>query len=407
MGLIRFKLLSWLKIELFDDEILILVNVFVRKSLNYAFFVIKDWLPVFSTAIRLMLLYMAKESWYINESELDDYQIRIVRRNLNSSFIVKGCAGSGKTVLALWRAKELAEQGNKDYLVIVFTKALKQFIEDGINTIGIDGAKVLYHWEWEHRMKPRAEYIIVDEVQDFDIDELKELRKAAKKNFILFGDSAQQLYKYLDRKGQLLTMEEIQVLTGIPMENLVINHRLPKKIAKVAEQVTLSTDPLVDRCKKEGVSKPRLIECSNFEDELSYIREVVTAQKYTDVGVLFPNNQDVKKAKDYFDKTGWGVEAKYRIDGNDTISLNFKTDNPKLMTYHSAKGLQFEVTFVPKCSVVGETERNPLYVALTRSYRDLFISYSNKLSPFIEGVDRALFEFHDEKKKSTLGDLPF
>jgi len=38
--------------------------------------------------------------------------VRIVRRNLNSSFIVKGCAGSGKTVLALWRAKELAEQGN-------------------------------------------------------------------------------------------------------------------------------------------------------------------------------------------------------------------------------------------------------------------------------------------------------
>ena len=26
---------------------------------------------------------MAKESWYIKQSELDDYQVRIVRRNLS------------------------------------------------------------------------------------------------------------------------------------------------------------------------------------------------------------------------------------------------------------------------------------------------------------------------------------
>ena len=40
---------------------------------------------------------MAKEAWYINESELDDYQIPIIQKKLESSFIVKGCAGSGKT----------------------------------------------------------------------------------------------------------------------------------------------------------------------------------------------------------------------------------------------------------------------------------------------------------------------
>ena len=80
---------------------------------------------------------MAKESWYINESELDDYQVRIVRRNLNSSFIVKGCAGSGKTVLALWRAKELAEQGNNDYLIIVFTKALNNSLKTVFTPLGL------------------------------------------------------------------------------------------------------------------------------------------------------------------------------------------------------------------------------------------------------------------------------
>ena len=351
---------------------------------------------------------MAKESWYINESELDDYQVRIVRRNLNSSFIVKGCAGSGKTVLALWRAKELSEQGNEDYLIIVFTRALKQFIEDGIHTIGVDESKVLYHWEWVNRRgKPSADYIIIDEVQDFDTDELRDLQNAAKKHFILFGDSAQQLYKNIPNKGKLLTMEEIQIQTGIPMEPLVINHRLPKKIARIAQKVTLSNDPLEDRCNKEGVNKPRLVLCSTFEEQLDYIKDVVKAQNYTDVGILFPTNSDVTKAKDYFDKKGFGVEKKSGYGAN-SMDLDFTTENPKMMTYHSAKGLQFEAVFIPMCIVSDEKDRNPLYVALTRSYRDLFILYSNHLSDFIEKIDRGLFEFHDEKNKSSeLDDLLF
>lgn len=354
---------------------------------------------------------MAKESWYINESELDDYQVKIIRRKLSSSFIVKGCAGSGKTVLALWRAKELAEQGNNDYLIIVFTKALKQFIEDGIHTIGVDESKVLYHWEWVHRRdKSPAEYIIVDEVQDFDTNELADLQNAAKKHFILFGDSAQQLYSNIPNKGELLSMEGIQMQTGIPMTNLVINHRLPKKIARVAERVTNSMDSkdsLVESCYKEGINKPRLIECSSFEDQLEYINDVIKAQNYTDVGILLPTNKDVENVYKYFNQKKVGFEKKSGYGAN-SMDLDFTTENPKIMTYHSAKGLQFEAVFLPMCVSDDEKDRNPLYVALTRSYRDLFILYSNHLSTFIANIDRSLFEYHNEKSKSTSNDdLPF
>lgn len=347
---------------------------------------------------------MAKESWYINESELDDYQVRIVRRNLKSSFIVKGCAGSGKTVLALWRAKELSEAGNNNYLIIVFTKALKQFIEDGIHTIGVDVSKVMYHWEWIQSGKPSADYIIVDEVQDFDENELSELKAASHKHLILFGDSAQQLYANIPNKGKLMTMEEIQVTTKIPMENLVINHRLTKKIARVAECVSLSLDPLEERCSKEGVNKPRLVRCGSLSEELTYIMEVIKAQNYTDVGILFPTNKAVEIAHAELIIGGYDVERKAGY-GSNTMDLNFNTDNPKLMTYHSAKGLQFEAVFIPSCSVMDEKDRNPLYVALTRSYRDLFILYTNYLSPFIDNIDNSLFEILDEDNESP--DLPF
>ena len=192
---------------------------------------------------------MAKEAWYINESELDDYQTPIIQKKMNSSFVVKGCAGSGKTVLALWKAREIKEAELGSYYVVVYTKALRQFINDGVEEIGLEQSKVMHHYRWKNAGIREADYIIVDEVQDFSKDELTLLQKSAKKAFILFGDSAQQIYKGL--KNNLMTMEQIAYHTSLPMEQLVLNHRLPKKIARVAEYVNSTGDSLVSRCTKE------------------------------------------------------------------------------------------------------------------------------------------------------------
>ena len=86
---------------------------------------------------------MAKEAWYINESELDDYQVPIIQKKMSNSFVVKGCAGSGKTVLALWKAREINDSNLGTYYVIVYTKALRQFINDGINEIGLSQSRVI------------------------------------------------------------------------------------------------------------------------------------------------------------------------------------------------------------------------------------------------------------------------
>lgn len=348
---------------------------------------------------------MAKESWYINESELDDFQVRIVQKKLRSSFVTKGCAGSGKTVLALWRAKELSESGEDNYLIIVFTKALKQFIEDGIRVIGIDSSRVMYYWEWNNKKQPNANHIIVDEVQDFDTDELKSLQNAAREHLILFGDSAQQLYADMKSKGTLLSMEGIATFTGLEMESLVINHRLTKKIARVAEYISSNNDNLELRCSKEGIHKPMLVKTLTFSEQLDYIIDVVKAQNLTDVGILFTTNKKVQEARDYFSKKKWFIEAKIGYGAN-CMDLNFHTENPKLMTFHSAKGLQFEAVFIPDCSDNIDFNRNALYVAITRSYSFLFLLYSNNLSRYLSKVADDLFK-HENLLEEFIDDLPF
>ena len=111
------------------------------------------------------------------------------------------------------------------------------------------------------------DYIIVDEAQDFSRSDIEIFRSHARKALLLYGDSAQQLYKFNPEK-EPLSMEEIQILTRYPMEQLVFNHRLPKKIARVAQYINAEGDELEERCTEEGTEKPKVLCYPSREAEL-------------------------------------------------------------------------------------------------------------------------------------------
>lgn len=72
-----------------------------------------------------------KKDWMIIESELDDDQIKFLMSTMEKSCIVEGCAGSGKSVLALIKAQHIQKRFGNDYKVIVFTKALCRYMSSG------------------------------------------------------------------------------------------------------------------------------------------------------------------------------------------------------------------------------------------------------------------------------------
>lgn len=124
-----------------------------------------------------------KKDWMIKESELDDAQIRVLTATLDKSCIVQGCAGSGKSVLALIKAQRIQKERGNNYKVIVFTKALCSYMNSGREALGLKN-DFSYYWEWENKEKcASADYIIVDEIQDFSENEIKRFIVSAKKNF--------------------------------------------------------------------------------------------------------------------------------------------------------------------------------------------------------------------------------
>ena len=338
---------------------------------------------------------MPKRSFYVKDSELDDYQVKVINKRTDNSFIVKGCAGSGKSILALWKAKDIQNKGLGTYQFIVFTKALMQYMSDGVRQVGINADNVDYYWNWENRKgSPAADYIIVDEAQDFSKEDILQFKNKAKKALLLYGDSAQQLYKFIQNKTTV-SMEEIITFTGFQDEKLVFNHRLPKKIARLAEYISSVNDDLEGRCRNEGVEKPKILKYNSLNAQLDAIAEIIKNRNFEDVGILFRHNEDVKRAYDYLSAKGLNIEAKYEDKvnfRNGKMTLNFNSDNPKLLTYHSAKGLQFEAVFLPECSVSGNDDRNPLYVALTRTYQSLYVMHSGNLSNFFDCVPKNLYD---------------
>ena len=58
---------------------------------------------------------MPKRSFFVRDSELDDYQRKIINKRTDNSFIVKGCAGSGKSILALWNISVPLKLGRYKY----------------------------------------------------------------------------------------------------------------------------------------------------------------------------------------------------------------------------------------------------------------------------------------------------
>lgn len=331
---------------------------------------------------------MAKRSFYVKDSELDDYQVKVINKKTDNSYIVKGCAGSGKSILALWKAKQIQDEHRGSYMYIVFTKALMQYMADGIKEVGISQRNVDYHWHWVNRAGcPSADYIIVDEAQDFSKEDIELFKSKARKALLLYGDSAQQLYTFIQDK-KTVSMEDIQYFTKFPVEQLVFNHRLPKKIARVAQYINSENDELEERCTIEGTEKPKILEYPTIEKQYDSIIELIQNKHMEDVGILFRQNDEVEEAYKYFQEHGLNVEAKF----GQHMDLDFTSDNPKLMTYHSSKGLQFENVFLPDCTVEDDDNRNPLYVAVTRTYQSLYILHSGNLSSLFDDVPRDLYD---------------
>ncbi len=339
---------------------------------------------------------MAKD-FMVKESELDDIQRRVLDQTLDKSCVVTGCAGSGKSVIALQKAKRIQNERGNNYKIIVFTKALCDYMNGGRMQLGLNQS-FCYHWHWKHRLgMPKADYIIVDEIQDFTRDEIQDFVDATNKNFFFFGDTGQSIYTGLKNT---LPVENIRNMCPSSKEfPLYYNYRLPKPIAMITQDyIGVDVDPYGDGSvyKSHENKRPYFVRYSSLKEQITAIARIINRNSLTDVGILVPSNEMIPEISSMLNEEGINHEIRYNNKEDYTQSidtLDFTTTNPKLMTYHSAKGLQFETVFIP--GVTGaqdEGSRKALYVAMTRTYRDLYVMYSGTCPKPLSDVPTSFYQ---------------
>lgn len=325
----------------------------------------------------LALLTEPISDWDVEEEAMDEEQLDIINDTVDSSILVAGCAGSGKSVIAMHKAEQLSTLG-EEVILIAYTISLSNFMNVGKR---VGPYRFYYYNQWKSQGMPKADYIIVDEIQDFTREEICEFMVAANKHIMFFGDTAQSIYKQYGK--QTLSIEEISELTKLDILMLYNNYRLPRSVAKITQDyVGVNVDLYKDKVyQNKEKTIPYICFKKSIAEQVDSICNIFKENKGLSIGVLLPSNENVVTICNDLKLRNVSFEEKYSVTtatGKQFVDkLDFTTITPKLMTYHSAKGLQFDIVILPMYNGAADTEsRKALYVAMTRTMHKLYIFYS-------------------------------
>lgn len=327
---------------------------------------------------------------------------------------VSGFPGSGKSVCLLYAVKTIRDkQPNASILFVEFTHSLIKMIEAALSELGLANIQVVTYADFERNYRGSYDYIICDEVQDMSAS-LLELMKRRAKRIIVGGDPNQSIYETLPNGGPTVGPEEMKRILTPKTSELTILHRLNKFIIRGINSFMPQMRMLAEKSSMLKKHKPAYVwHCIDQSEEVKRIMEdAKTALNYGEsVAILLPAHWKIENfvniylqsiGKPTFDfsqdrqygKPNYGLlnqhlekhGVKMQSITNGFGSLVTDTDKIILSTYHSSKGLDFDKVFMPFCNQGRGNEDDPrlFMVAMSRSRKDLTLSYTTNMNRFIQ-----------------------
>ena len=356
--------------------------------------------------------------WIIPENKLDAQQIEfldnvdITRKNV----WIKGFAGSGKSVLLAYTAKRiLSRNSSSSVVLVVFTQSLVEMFKAAFQELGLRIEIDTYYGFMNGSRK--YDYVLVDEVQDLTPRIISEMNRRAS-HIVVAGDSNQSIYEF-DPKWREATVSPSEIgrlINGDPFE-LSIIYRLTRSIIYAVQRflprMNIFSSKIV--MGKDDI-KIKLFEATSEAQEVSYIME--NATKAVNLGystaVLIPTQKKilafVNQALLEAGKTPWtertnqygkidfgamnnylkANDVKIQYLGNGYGKFSENDHRIVIMTFHSAKGLDFENVFIPYANssmFISSNEslaKTLFMVAMTRSKKNLYITYYGYPSDYLD-----------------------
>lgn len=378
-------------------------------------------------------------AWIIPYNKLDEQQkdfidnVDIKQKNV----WIKGFPGSGKSVLLAHTIRKIKNDSPTAKVVfIVFTQALKAMFEAAFKEMD-ESVRIMTFYEFMDDPTAVYDYILSDEVQDLTPSVLRAMNNRSK-HVIVAGDSNQSIYERAP-KFRENTVNPSQIDSLLYSRDFELNmiHRLSSSIINVIQKFLPRMNIFsAKRDLTKQSTQVRLCEAHNTTEEVKYI--IREAKKATNIGdtaaVLIPThdaiidfvNAALKDAGketwnptvNRYGKTDWGALNNHlsrqnfpmQYVGNSYGSFSNESRKIAIMTYHSAKGLDFDHVFMPGLNnnlfiVSDETLSRTLFmVAMTRSRNNLYLTYYGYAHSYLNAFksDCHKIDIHDSLQGSTV-----
>lgn len=351
-------------------------------------------------------------AWMIREDQLDPDQWDFinVESKKSGNIWIKGFAGCGKSVLLLYSLKNILEkEPNVKAAIVVYTHSLIDMFQTGMKELNLPSTiPVMTYYEFVDKNTSNYDYLFCDEVQDMPAKVLYAMDNRSSK-IIVAGDSYQSIYD-IDPKWREPVVNPNQVGDIINAKAFPLNmiHRLTRSIIAAVQKLLPNMN--IWEAKRDLTKQDvniRLCEASSESEEVKYIYQ--EAQKGAAVGdtcvILFSKNALIQKFVDTVlslnNKQEWSIgKNKWGKPDYNNLNKHLKDQGIKiqfvgsgygslkdaeqmkdviLMTYHSAKGLDFDNVFLPFMNnnlyLHANKARTLLMVAMTRSRKNLYLTY--------------------------------
>lgn len=299
-------------------------------------------------------------------------------------------------------------------VLLMYGRMLSNYTADAVETLQIDGIVSTFHrwfpkfyWDLYGEMPPKSgkwtfdwrackakmlasplpepmkRHVIVDEGQDMPADFYFMLRVASKSMLIL-ADENQRITQ--DQS----TLDEIRAATGITDTiRLGQNHRNTRGIAELAATFyTGKPSGIPGLPSPDTNGKPALRWHAKLHQTIDYIASVERKSAQARIGVLLPYAEQVKQYYNRLsDKTTKPVEVYLNTGGKNKIPPpELSRPGVKILSWASAKGLDFDVVLLPELQSVREDPgaeglQMKLYVLCSRARQKLELLYSGEGEP--------------------------
>jgi DNA helicase IV len=354
--------------------------------------------------------------------DLSDEQDEVYNLPLDGNYMVSGPPGTGKSVMALYRAEALTID-DRTPSILMFNNVLKQYTQLHAGKLGVAGNVETFHrwmngfwrrsygavppkvgsdvwaYDWAEiaarfmGAPPKRDQLgdlLVDEGQDMSVGFYRIARWICT-NITVFADENQMI------RDDNTTLNEIQRNIGAE-EHLVLrrNYRNSLEIARLAAWFYSGAPTgIPDLPQRSWQPAPRLDGFSNLNEFVETVARYAAAHSDRRIGVTVPTAK--LQSRLYNRLTHRNVPTQTYIGADQAHrTLDFSVPGVKIINYMSLKGLQFDTLFVPELQLVTQdvtsaAVRMRFYVVMSRARNELYLSYTGEREPpLVADVPHAL-----------------